>query len=130
MPPLPLSTHIDLILKPPHLRRNPPIPHTLHMALRDPSLLTLLPPPPPQKLIVPLMPGLHLRQRLEPAPPLDLAEDVVGVAAPLAVEGAQLGRALDAAGQGRGDVDVGGAGVVFVLLGGEGDGGVGDGFAG
>jgi len=55
---------------------------------------------------------------------------VVGVAAPLAVEGAQLGRALDAAGQGRGDVDVGGAGVVFVLLGGEGDGGVGDGFAG
>ena len=66
-----------------------------------------------------------------PAPALHLSEYLVLVLAPGVVEGALLRRAADAAGGYLGDVDVGEfvGGVIEVLGDGEGDGGVGDGFA-
>ena len=115
--------------KSPNLPRRPPLllinRQTLNMLLtiRARNLLLALKPPILQEIIIDLL------ERAPARPAFDVAEDVIIVCVLNPVEGAQLGRAFDAAGSGLLDVDVGY--VVFgVLLCVEGDGGEGDGFAG
>lgn len=114
---------IDLF-KPPHLIGRPPIVQALRQSLH------ML----PFHIVVP---GLQevvfvdIRQLDPPALTLDLSEYPVLMLAPGEVEKALFLRGADAAGGHLGDVDVGVflGGVVDVLVYGEGDGGVGDGFA-
>lgn len=119
---MPLPIHL---LKPPHLIRRPPI----RTALRQ-SLHVL-----PLHIVVP---GLQevvfvddILQLDPPAPALHFPEYLVLVLPPGVVEDALLLRAADAPGRDLRDVDVGAflGTVVDVLRYGEGDGGVGDGFA-
>ena len=117
MSPLPFD-----FLKPPDLIRRPPIaPNTLRHRLH--MLPLQIQPPRLQKIVV-----VDIGQFHPAASGVYFPEDLVLVLAPVVVEGALFSRAADAAGGYLGDVDVG-VGGLGVLGYGEGDGGVGDGFA-
>ena len=118
---MPLTTHL---FKTPNLIRRPPIVDALRPSLHMLPLHIVK--PRLQKVVV-----VHIFQLDPPAPRLDLAEDLVFVIAPAVVEGPLFRRAAHAAGGYLVDVDVGVfvGGVVDVFAYGEGDGGVGNGFA-
>ena len=114
--PLPID-----FLEPPNLIRRPPISYAVRYSLHVLPLQIL--PPRLQEVVV-----VNVCQFDPAASGVYFSEDLVFVLAPVVVEGALFGRAADAAGSYLGDVDVGV--IIFGVLGyGEGDGGVGDGFA-
>lgn len=108
VPPLLVRPYLNL-LKPPYLPRNPSSLLTLRITL-DQILLLIIP---PRRQMLPigriryvLLSSPHVgRLRKARAAP-DLAEDVVGVVAPLPVERTLLARALDPAHDRLVDVDV------------------------
>ena len=117
----PLTIHL---FEPPNLISRPPIANAFRQRLHMLPFHIIV--PRLQKVVV-----VNIRQLDPPALAFDFAEDLVFVLAPGVVEDALFLGAADAAGGYLGDVNVGVffGGVVDVLGYGEGDGGIGDGFA-
>ena len=112
MPSLLLLRNLDF-LETPNLVARPTITIILNIALNHLALRRLRQPVLAQELLI-LVRLVEVRELDPAATALEVAEEVVRVRAPLVVEGAQLGGAIDAAGEGLPEVDVGDGGVLFV----------------